>query len=94
MLFELILVAAFAIFTVFAWLRITELSAKAEFYRKQRDYYEEYAGDMEQKTFEAAKRNCWLEHENEIININRDGLIRDNYRLREQIYGIRPYSRN
>lgn len=94
MLFELILVAAFALFAVFVWMRIMELTSEAEFYREQRDFYEEYAADMEQKAFEAAKRNCWLEHENKIININRDGLLRDNHRLREQIYGTRPYSRN
>lgn len=94
MIHELILVAAFALFAVFAWIKITDAEQKADFYRKQRDCYEEYAADMEEKAFEAAKRNCWLEHENEIININRQGLVRDNHRLREQIHGIRPYSAN
>lgn len=94
MLLEIMFVAAFALFAVFAWIKTTELADKVEFYREQRDYYEEYAADMEQKAFETAKRNCWLEHENEIININRDGLVKDNYRLRERLYGVGPHSRN
>lgn len=35
--FELILVAAFVIFAVFAWLKITEVENTAEFYRMERD---------------------------------------------------------
>lgn len=92
--FELILVAAFALFAVFAWLRISDLAEKVDLYRDQRDHYEEYAADMEEQAFQAAMRNCWLEHENEIINVNRDGLVRDNQRLREQVYGAGPCSRN
>lgn len=35
MTFELTLLAAFALFAVFAWLKITELSRKARYYRGQ-----------------------------------------------------------